>query len=144
MVPVEVKRTIPFPSPILEYLFEGMRRAVMGPRGTARASIMRPLYDHPDAVSTYVEIHPDILVKTGTAQEFYNPSFVKTAKGVMKDHVWFAAIAYPKGELPRADEPELVVVVYLRFRHSGREGATIAGQLIKKWRELSENKRSLH
>jgi cell division protein FtsI/penicillin-binding protein 2 len=136
----EIKRSLPLPAPILEYLFAGMRKAVMGPRGTARPSIMRQFYDHPDAKTTYLEIHPDILVKTGTAQEFYKPSIIQSARGVMKDHICFAAIAYPKGHLDSGQmpqDPELVVVVYLRFRGSGREGATIAGQIIKKWRELS-------
>lgn len=136
----QMKRTLPLPAPIFESIAAGMRCAVMGAKGTARPSIMRPFYDHPEARSTYFEIHPDILVKTGTAQEVYKPSLTKSAKAVIKDHVYFAAIAYPKGHLLSAkipQDPELVVVVHLRFRQSGREGGTIAGQIIKKWRELS-------
>ncbi len=142
--PTEIRRTIPLPTEIFERLTAGMRRAVMGSRGTARPSIMRHFYDHPDILSSYREIHGDILVKTGTAQELYRQTLSKSAKPVMRDHVWFAAIAYPKNYLLSAQipkDPELIVIVYLRFRQSGREGGTIAAQIIKKWRDLkaSEN-----
>lgn len=137
----EILRTAPLPKEIFQKLTEGMRRAVTGPKGTARPAIMRHFYDHPEILTTYREIHPDILVKTGTAQELYKPSIAKSVPAQMREHVWFAAIAYPEGHLlthSLPDDPELVVIVYLRFRQSGREGGTIAAQIIKKWRELRD------
>jgi cell division protein FtsI/penicillin-binding protein 2 len=56
----------------------------------------------------------------------------------MKNNVWFAAISYKDAEKKTYEDPELVVVVFLRFRQSGREGGTIAAQVVKKWREIKE------
>jgi len=61
----------------------------------------------------------------------------------MSNHVWCAAISFLPGneEHPneRWSEPELVVVVYLRFGDAGgKEAAPIAIQMIKKWREICE------
>ncbi len=137
----EVVRTLPFPNEVFHYITEGMRRVVMGARGSARPSGMRKLYDHPNALKDYLEIHQDMIAKTGTAQIRYKKTVSKTASAVMKKHVWMAAISYKKSPFVSEktyEDPELVVIVYLRFRQSGREGGTIAAQVIKKWRELQE------
>ena len=51
--------------------------------------------------------------------------------------VWFGGISFlPSKE--KEEEPELVVVVYLKFGDYGKEAAPLAGQIITKWRELCE------
>ena len=130
----EIERTIPFPNEIFHFLTQGMQEVVVGSKGTARPSVMRPLYDHPHAVRDYLNIHQNLLAKTGTAQILYKRNVSKTSKAAMKYNVWFAAIAYPQQQ--HFSDPELVVVVFLRFRHSGREGGTIAAQVVQKWREI--------
>ena len=137
--PTEIRRTLPFPQEVFQTIADGMRQVVIGPRGSARPAIMRHFYDHPNAVRDYIEIHQDIIAKTGTPQVRYKQTLSKTTSAVMRDHIWFAAISYPKSQLLTShtyDDPELVVVVFLRFRQAGREGATIAAQVIKKWREV--------
>lgn len=135
----ETDRTVFFPSPIFNYLFEGMQRVVLGPRGTARPGVMRALYDHPSSLRDYLEIHRDLIGKTGTAQALYKHSVSSAAAPVMEHYICFSAIAYPKQSIPLAPidkEPELVVVVSLRYRQAGLEGGPIAAQVIKKWREI--------
>lgn len=135
--PSEIKRTLPMPTDVFDVIAEGMRRVVMGSRGSARPSIMRNFYDHPTALRDYFDIHKDMIAKTGTAQIKYKQTVSKSAKAVMKDNVWLAAISYKDAHPPRTyEDPELVVVVFLRYRYAGRDGGTIAGQVIKKWREL--------
>ncbi len=134
-----IERTIPFPPPIFNYLFEGMHRVVNGRRGTARPGAMRVLYDHPSSIKDYLEIHKDIVGKTGTAQALYKHSVSSAAAPVMEHYICFSAIAYTKQSAllaPLDKEPELVVVVSLRYRKAGLEGGPIAGQIIKKWREI--------
>jgi cell division protein FtsI/penicillin-binding protein 2 len=133
--PTEVKRTVPFPNEVFTMITEGMRKVVSGPRGSARPAIMRKFYDHPTVLRDYFDMHHDMLAKTGTAQIRYKQTVSKAAPAVMKDNVWFAAISY-KDLKETFEDPELVVVVFLRFRQSGREGGTIAAQVIKKWREI--------
>jgi cell division protein FtsI/penicillin-binding protein 2 len=137
--PVEIERTLPFPDEIFKLLTEWMRQVVIGSKGTARPAIMRNFYDHPSAMRDYFEVHQDLLAKTGTAQIRYKQTASKTSGADMKHHVWFAAVSYPKHHLLSAqipDDPELVVVVFLRFRQAGREGGTIAGQVVNRWREI--------
>lgn len=139
VVTPQVDRMLPFPSPIFNYLFEGMQRVVTGPRGTARPAVMRALYDHPTSLRDYLEIHRDLVCKTGTAQALYKHSVSSGATPVMEHYICFAAIAYPKNSLllaPVDKEPELVVVVSLRYRQAGLEGGPIAAQVVKKWREI--------
>ncbi len=141
--PTEIKRKIPFPTDVFHTITEGMRKVVMGPRGSARPSIMRNFYDNPSAVRDYLDIHQDMIAKTGTAQIRYKQTVSKAASAVMKDNIWLAAISYKPQLLTERtyEDPELVVVVFLRFRQAGREGGTIAGQVIKKWREIQTNKK---
>ncbi len=134
--PVEVKRTIPFPDDVFNMITQGMHKVVAGPRGSARPSIMRNFSDNPSAVRDYYTIHKDLIAKTGTAQIRYKQTVSKAAPAVTKDNVWFASISYPDAEKHTYEDPELVVVVFLRFRQSGREGGTIAAQVVKKWREI--------
>ncbi|MBP7074496.1 MAG: hypothetical protein KBA81_03835 [Rhabdochlamydiaceae bacterium] len=139
LISPHIDRILPFPSPIFNYLFEGMHRVVVGSRGTARPAAMRALYDHPTSLRDYLEIHRDLIGKTGTAQALYKHSVSSAAAPVMEHYICFAAIAYPKRSIlmaPLDKEPELVVVVSLRYRQAGLEGGPIAAQVVKKWREI--------
>ncbi len=135
--PIEFKRTIPFPNDVYYMITEGMRKVVAGPRGSARPSIMRNFSDNASAVRDYYNIHQNLIAKTGTAQIRYKQTVSKAAPAVMKNNVWFATISYKENfSKETIEDPELVVVVFLRFRQSGREGGTIAAQMVKKWREI--------
>lgn len=138
IAPTEVKRTIPFPQDVFNMITEGMHKVVAGPRGSARPSIMRNFSDNPSAVRDYYNIHQNLIAKTGTAQIRYKQTVSKASPAVMKNNVWFAAISYKDTEKKVYEDPELVVVVFLRFRQSGREGGTIAAQVVKKWREIQD------
>lgn len=134
-------RTIPFPAEIHQILIEGMRRSVIGSKGSSRPAIMRSTYDHPNALKTYQDLHEELAAKTGTAQVLYKQSLARSIKPIMKVHVWFTGIEYPKqGSIrpPHLQQPELVVVVFLRFRKAGIEGGPIAAQIIQKWREIQK------
>jgi len=52
----------------------------------------------------------------------------------MKIKTWFGGISY------KDNEPELVVVVYLRYGGYGREAAPLAAQVVKKWREINHKR----
>jgi cell division protein FtsI/penicillin-binding protein 2 len=137
--PPQVDRVIPLPHPVFNSLFQGMQQVVFGRRGTARPSVMRALYDHPTSLRDYLEIHRDLICKTGTAQALYKQSISTTAPPIMQHYISFTAIAYPKQSAllpPIEKEPELVVTVFLRYRQAGLEGGPIAAQIVKKWREL--------
>ncbi|MGR3973730.1 MAG: penicillin-binding transpeptidase domain-containing protein [Candidatus Rhabdochlamydia sp.] len=132
-------RKVPFPSPVFNALFEGMQRVVLGKRGTARPGIMRRKYDHPLLIKDYMSMYQDLIGKTGTAQVLYKTSLSSHLPPTMEHYASFATIAYTpeSAQLPPSEkEPELVVVVMMRYRRAGLEGAPMAAQLIKKWREI--------
>ncbi|HEX2579757.1 MAG TPA: penicillin-binding transpeptidase domain-containing protein, partial [Rhabdochlamydiaceae bacterium] len=143
IVPTELKRTIPFPSDVFNMITEGMHKVVAGDRGSARPSIMRNYSDNPSAIRDYYNLHQNLIAKTGTAQIRYKQTISRASPAVMRDNVWFAAISYQDEDKKVYENPELVIVVFLRFRQSGREGGTIAAQVVKKWREIQAQHESL-
>ncbi len=135
--PLEVKRSLFFPEQIRDLLLEGMQKVVRGTRGTGRASILKAIPDLPSSIRDYIEIQNQVVAKTGTAEILYKHAIDHEVPPVIENHVWFAGISFhPPKEGEKWGEPELVVVVYLRFGKAGKDCAPIASQIIKKWREL--------
>jgi cell division protein FtsI/penicillin-binding protein 2 len=142
--PTEVKNNIPLPHEINEILIEGMHRVIHGPRGSARPGVIRSLQENPEGVRDYIDVQNLIIGKTGTAQILYKGTIDAESEAEMKNHVWFAAISYasPKDKLSANNtwsDPELVVIVYLRYGfRGGKEPAPLAAQIVKKWRAILE------
>jgi len=134
----KINREIFLPKPIRSLIVEGMHRAVTGLRGTARPSILRNFPDYPQARQNYVKMQDQILAKTGTAEILHKRTLDAATPARIENHVWFSAISFPPENQTRSqwENPELVVVVYLRFGKAGKEGALIATEIIKKWREI--------
>jgi cell division protein FtsI/penicillin-binding protein 2 len=135
------KRTAFLPEQIRDLLLEGMRRVVSGPKGLARPSVIRDLYEDPKSLRDYYNLQNQLIGKTGTAEILYKPSIDPDTPATLHKHVWFAGVSFPspvtKEHVP---EPELVVIVYLRFGESGKEAAPLAAQIVKKWREIQKEK----
>jgi cell division protein FtsI/penicillin-binding protein 2 len=141
----ELRRTLFLPAPIREVLLEGMTRVVMGARGSARPAVVRRV-THPSALRDYNELQRQLIGKTGTAQILYKKWIDAESSANLETHIWFSALSFPH-DLP-ADgapahwpDPELAVVVYLRYAGAGKEGAPIAAQMVKKWRDIQAKKR---
>jgi cell division protein FtsI/penicillin-binding protein 2 len=132
ITPTEVRRSLFFPEEIRSVLLEGMRLAVQGSRGTARPSILRDLYDAPQFTRDYIDLHKQIVGKTGTAEILYKGTVDAATHAKIHNHIWFGGIALDE----TTKEPELVVVVYLRFGDAGKEAAPFAAQIVKKWRQI--------
>jgi len=141
----EIRRTLFLPEEVRQLLFQGMQRVVSGSRGTARYSLIRSTHPLREAVQTYGEISPYLTGKTGTAEFYYKPTLDAETKASLKNHTWFAAIAFPRhvSEEGPWDHPELVVVVYLQHGETGRNAAPLAAQIVKKWREIKSGNRQV-
>ncbi len=133
-----VKRSLFLPHEIRSLLLAGMTRAVHGSHGTARSSLTIARHSAREAAAAYKEMHPYLIGKTGTAEFYYKPTIDAETEAVIKNHIWFAALAYkePVSERGPQEEPELVIVVYLQHGDTGRNAAPIAAQILKKWREI--------
>lgn len=130
----EVKSTIPFPDEVRRYLIESMHLVTNGPKGGARPSIINSQFHDPAAIRDYHNLHTQIVGKTGTAEILYKQTIDPSSPAHMEKHVWFAGISFTDETL---EDPELVIVVYLRFGESGKEGAPLAAKIAQKWREIS-------
>ncbi len=137
--PVEVKHTVPFPEPVRNYVLEGMRRVTSGEKGSARPGVIAPLTkNNPQALRDYIDTKNSVIGKTGTPQILYKHTIDAESSAYIVDHVWFSAAAFKEdAQHQKWEEPELVVVVMLRFgERGGREPALLAMQMIKKWRDI--------
>ena len=56
----------------------------------------------------------------------------------IQNHIWFSGIAFADEQPQEWKNPEIVVVVYLRFSEAGgKEAAPLAAEMTKKWTERS-------
>jgi cell division protein FtsI/penicillin-binding protein 2 len=135
------RSTLPMPPSIRNPLLEGMDRAVWGAKGSARPTVIKSLLSNPVLMHDYLSLQHQMLGKTSTAEVLWNPFRNPSAKPFLHKHTWFGAISFTS---IKRDQPELIVIVMQRFGESGKEGAPIAAQVIRKWREIvaSQNKQS--
>lgn len=138
--PTEVRRTIPIPPAIRSQILEGMDRSLWSAKGGTRPSAIRLLRAYPALSSEYLTLQHQMIGKTGTAQILFNPNANPSSLAQMVKHTWFAGLSFSPEYSGKAryDHPELVVVVFSRFGDAGKEGAPIAAQLVKKWREIKK------
>ena len=146
-----VQRHIFMPDIIRNILLLGMRKVVLKQLSDGLASLSRFYREYPEAIADYLDLKDEIVGKTSTAEsmenidlDFHNGTQVYT-------HVWFGGIAFDESipantqTLLYRDQwgnPELVVVVYLKYGAWGKESAPPGAQMIKKWREI-KSKRQL-
>lgn len=147
---VTVRKWVPMPSSIQSVLTEGMRRVVNGESGCARKEAIRTYRQHPDIMHSYDKIRPYLAGKTSTSEAVERMD--TSRKCNIYNHIWFGGVAYDK-KIPALDnlirdgkpfvfhdkygDPELCVVVYLKFGDYGREATPLATEIISKWREIN-------
>jgi cell division protein FtsI/penicillin-binding protein 2 len=133
--PTEIKRTLPMAGRIRAALLEGMDRVVNGVKGSARASVIKGLLTNPLLMRDYLALQHQMIGKTGTAELSCNFSVNPSSKAQVYKHIWFGAVSFAD---VRREDPELIVVVFLRFGDAGKEAAPLAAQMIHKWREIKK------
>ncbi|MFI5333657.1 MAG: penicillin-binding transpeptidase domain-containing protein, partial [Chlamydiales bacterium] len=138
--PTFVHNKLFLPDKVRDLILEGMQRAVIGARGTARAGAISSLLANQKLMRDYLDTQKHVVGKTGTAEILYKHALDRESEAEKVTHVWFTGISFdddPGKE--KWQDPELVVVVLLRFgERGGKEAAPLALQLIKKWRELKK------
>lgn len=133
--PTEIKRTIPLEPRIRSQLIEGMDRVVWGTKGSARPSAIKALLSNPILMRDYLSLQHQMIGKTGTAELMCNLSVNPSSPALLYKYIWFSGISFKDAH---QDDPELVVVIFLRFGDAGKEAAPLASQMIHKWREIKK------
>lgn len=138
----EVREKLAIPREVKKMLFSGMYRVINGSNGAGKTSGIRTLYEYPRMKSSYQEVKPSLIGKTGTAEILYRPCLDREYKPILCKHIWFGGASFKPKESDDFDElfkePELVVVVYLRYGDYGKEAIPLAAEIIKKWREIKD------
>lgn len=139
----EVKSVIPLPGPIQNILIEGMQR-VMARMHQGSLSGLSKLYEnYPEAISDYLDLKGILYGKTSTSEALEQID-LDLEQGTNKyTHIWFGGFSHdPSGTAfvsrDANGEPDLVVVVYLRFGKFGREAAPLGAQMVKFWHDLRQ------
>lgn len=147
-VPTEVKREIFMPEVVRQILLKGLKAAALRTHQESLSSLTRLYRQDPDAIRQFTEFKEQLLGKTSTSESVENIDLDLEEGTNIYTHVWFGSIAFEshltdrnKAVLLLKDEfgqPELIVVVYLRYGGYGKEAAPLAAQIVKKWRELKQ------
>jgi len=135
-VPTEVVREIDFPNPVRSILYGGMKRVV---QSTSHTRFAHRYQKEPDAILAFKEMKESMIGKTSSSESMEQWNLDRQ-KGIVKTtHGWFGSLAY----LEDSDDPDLVVVVMLRYARGGKDAMPLAAQVIKKWREIQKLNNSL-
>ena len=135
-------RKLFLPDSIKDYLLQGMHSVVSSPRGSARAELIRYLYQNTQAMHNYLKLKYQLAGKTSSAEFAYHPTLDRECPRILCKDIWFGGVAFKQESeetsalRKKEQEPELVVVVYLKFGDFGKEAAPLAAEVITKWREI--------
>lgn len=139
----EVQRELFLPEKIRQILLEGMRRVVKRQTKSSLFTLSRIYKDHPEFIADFVDMKNHIVGKTSTSEAIERLDFDKPDDQALYTHVWFGGISFNQPVRPlRFLEPDLIVVVYLRYGGYGNEAAPLAAQIVRKWREIKQKHRS--
>jgi cell division protein FtsI/penicillin-binding protein 2 len=145
-LPVVVKREIEMPQMVRYILLKGLRAAVKKTHQESTGNLARLYKQYPEAIRTFTELKEHIIGKTSTSESVEVMDLDVNEGTNLYTHVWFGSIAF-KNDASKKDgkafifkdefgQPELVVVVYLRYGGYGKEAAPLAAQMVKKWRAI--------
>lgn len=132
----EVIRTIFLPDPVRNTILTGLDQTIWSEKGSARPDIVKKLKNNTQLMEKYTDLKHQLVGKTSTAEIMYKSDLFSKAEKY--NHIWFGGISFEKEEIGKWENPELVVVVYLRFGDTGREAAPLAAEIVHKYRELKD------
>ena len=147
VIPTEIRHEIFMPEVIRQILLKGLRAVTYRTHQENLKSLARLYRQCPEAIRHFTELKDQLFGKTSTSEAVENIDLDLREGTNIYTHVWFGSVAFEgkqdknKAVLLFKDEfgqPELIVVVYLRYGGYGKEAAPLAAQIVKKWRELKQ------
>lgn len=142
---IKVKQQIFLPEVVRAVLLKGLQRSTERTYQDNLNSLVRLYKEAPEAIAHFKEMKPSLLGKTSTSESVETIDLDLEDGTNIYTHVWFGCLSFEQNEdKPRLKlllkdefgEPELVVVVYLRYGGYGKEAAPLAAQIVKKWRAI--------
>ncbi len=145
----KVLREIFMPEQVRKILIEGMSRVVGRSQQIAIGSLQSLYRSDPKAIRDLISLKGQLVGKTSTAESVENIDLDLELGTNKYNHLWFGGIAFHQDEgqknthvfKDKYGNPELVVVVYLRYGAYGKDTMPVAAQIVNKWRAI-KNKHS--
>ncbi len=136
----EILRELEFPPQMKEILLSGLHRVTSSEKGSARAQIIKGFLQNPALLKEYKDSGYTFVGKTSTAEIMHNPYIHPSSRAQIYKHIWFGGISFHEHKTKQEtwDDPELVVIVFLRFGDAGKEAAPLAYKVVKKFREIKD------
>lgn len=129
----KLARHVPLSATEQTILFTGMRAACEKIMSDPRVAFA---FQHrPDLVGALQEFQGYVIGKSGTAEVLARIGIGMRQPPSVFNHTSFGAIFFSK---ERPQEPELVVVVLLRYGTLGREASPLAASVARKWKEIQK------
>jgi cell division protein FtsI/penicillin-binding protein 2 len=140
-----VKNQIFLPKEVHNILLKGMQQVVAHIYEAGLKRMSRTYYESPLAVDDFLLLKDQMIGKTSSA-ECMEQMNLDRDDGVQKcTHIGFGAISFEKPlsfvSHDLMGKPELIVVVYLKHGGLGTDAAPVAAQVIKKWRDIKDQKK---
>lgn len=148
-----LKRTIFMPELVRDVLLQGLKASILRTYQESFASLIQLYKQQPEAVADFASLKNQLAGKTSTAESVENLDLDLEEGTAIYTHVWFGCISFDQKSPQKGKnlfifkdsfgEPELVVVVYLRYGGYGKEAAPLAAQIVKKWRSIKNSHRNV-
>jgi cell division protein FtsI/penicillin-binding protein 2 len=135
--PPHILRTLDYPEPVKATILNALHKVVNGERGIGKIGAIHALNQSSKDRETFFKLRKNLVGKTATAEILYRPCLDRDFKPIIAKHIWFSAASFKEGSTA-FNEPELVVIVYLRFGDFGKEAAPLAAKIIEKYRSLQQ------
>lgn len=142
----QVQRHILLPDPVRQFLIKGLKKASDRTYQENLTSLTRLYKEYPEAIRDFKEMKDLIVGKTSTSEAVESIDLDLKEGTNIYTHVWFGSLLFDREKENKNPtvfllkdefgEPEIAVVVYLRYGGYGKEAAPLAAQMIKKWKEI--------
>lgn len=139
--PTTVRHEAFMPKQIRNQLLEGMRQVAQKTLASSLKALKRIYRRFPQAVIDYETLGDELVGKTSTAESVDALDLEIPPENRIYNHLWFGGILFGQGEQSFIykdpyGNPELVVVVYLRYGGYGKDVAPLAAQVAQRWRAI--------
>lgn len=144
----EIKKEILMPEVIRQILLRGLRTSTQRTYQENLTSLSHLYRHHPETMKNFSELKNQLFGKTSTSESVENIDLDLHDGINIYTHVWFGCIVFEEKQKDKNQavfllkdehgQPELIVVVYLRYGGYGKEAAPLAAQIVKKWKEIKK------
>lgn len=126
-------------------ILQGLSRFVYKSQTEGLWGVSRYFDKNPEAIKQFTSLKHQLAGKSSTAESV---EWIDLDSEKGKDtytHIWFGGISFKPSQVDPLigspfENPELVVIVYLKYGGWGKEAAPLAAQVVQKWREISVGK----